>query len=453
MQTHPDDMDANLNLWRRALAGESSGYGLEKRYLRPDGSDVWAHVAVSIVRDQNAEPMYTLGIVEEITERKRMQEGLLRAQKLESLGVLAGGIAHDFNNLLTGILGNSMLAWERTPNGDVRSMLEDVVRAAEHASILTQQMLAYAGKGRFVVKPVDLSRLVREVETLLKAAIPKHVPLRLELAADLPPVDADPSQIQQLIMNLGINAAESIENQTNGRVRIATARQRLDAEYIQRHLTGADIRPGLYAALKVEDNGCGMDEETKSKIFDPFFTTKFMGRGLGLAAVYGIVRSHGGTIQVVSNTGKGTAVAVFLPVTGEEADSSARGAAGQEVRATQTILIVDEERVVRQAASKTLEQYGYQTMLAANGEDAVEIFRRNADRISLVLLDLTMRVFGGDKVFGLLKSIRADVPVIVSSGYHERDLAKLFPGPKVTFLQKPYTAPQLADKVKTSLRG
>jgi PAS domain S-box-containing protein len=305
--THPDDRQANEDLWKRAVAGQTSGYCLEKRYARKDGSNIWTRVTVSVISNQDGAPMYTLGIAEDISERKRIQEQLLNAQKLESLGVLAGGIAHDFNNLLTGILGNASLALEQIPDGVLRTLLDDVIRASQKASNLTRQMLAYAGRGRFIVKPIDLTALVRQALTLLKGTIPKGVLVQMD-PAELPPIEGDPSQIQQIVRNLVMNAAEAIEGAANGIIRITTSLERLEHDYI------AGIESGLYAALRVQDNGCGMDEATKSRIFDPFFTTKFTGRGLGLAAVSGIVRGHKGAIQVSSSKGVGTTFTVFLPV-------------------------------------------------------------------------------------------------------------------------------------------
>jgi CheY-like chemotaxis protein len=271
--------------------------------------------------------------------------------------------------------------------------------------------------------------------------------VRIDTAQNLPSIKGDSSQIKQLVMNLVINAAESIGEGSEGIILITTRLERFDPPH-------AEIEPGLYAALRVVDNGCGMDEETKSKMFDPFFTTKFTGRGLGLAAVSGIVRGHKGAIQVSTSRGNGTTFTILLPVSEESTQApSEKSPTKDDFRGAGTILVVEDEAVVRQTAQKTLEHYGYKVVLAENGQRAVEIFSRMADEISLVLLDLTMPVMGGDKVVGPLKAIRPATPVIITSGYDQTEVLRRFSGEAVTFLQKPYTSCQLADKIKSFLDG
>ncbi len=227
----------------------------------------------------------------DVTERKRFSEQLLQTQKLESLGLLAGGVVHDFNNLLTGIMGNASLLLGLVGSGDpARRMLKDLLRASETAAHLTRQLLAYSGKGRFVVEPLNLSRLVKEAGSLLQVSIPKNVQLQLKLGPELPSIEADAGQMQQLIMNLVINGGEAISEDQSGTVLVTTAVQDVDQDYIQTTFGSGEISPGTYVTLEVHDTGCGMNAETQAKIFDPFFTTKFTGRGLGLAAVLGIVR-------------------------------------------------------------------------------------------------------------------------------------------------------------------
>jgi PAS domain S-box-containing protein len=243
----------------------------------------------------------------DITAKRQFEQHLQQTAKLESLGVLAGGIAHDFNNLLVGIMGNISLALEILPKlTPVREMLEDAVIASERAALLTRQLLAYAGKGQFKLEPLDISALVRDTRQLIRAKIPSNVTLKLLLAENLPPVQGDFSQIQQVIMNLVINAAESFEQNRTGEIRVSTAPFHL----VDSH----EPPPGQYICLKVEDEGCGMGIETAARIFEPFFTTKFTGRGLGLAAVQGVIRSHRGSLGVESNLGKGSTFTVLLPV-------------------------------------------------------------------------------------------------------------------------------------------
>jgi PAS domain S-box-containing protein len=251
----------------------------------------------------------------DVSERKKFERELQESQKLESLGLLAGGIAHDFNNLLTGILGNASLAYSEVPaNQQVRTHLREIMQAGERAAFLTRQILAYAGRGRYVIASIDLGDLIRITSTLVRASIPKGVQLRLDLAPDLPPIEADPAQLQQVVMNLVINAAEAIGENASGKVEIRTSLREFNAseaaEFFGPEQAAHD---GAYILVEVTDTGSGMDESTKSRIFDPFFTTKFTGRGLGLAAVQGILREHNGSVRVHSTPGHGTTFLILLP--------------------------------------------------------------------------------------------------------------------------------------------
>lgn len=393
--------------------------------------------------------------IRDVTEHKRLEEQLRRTQKMESIGVLAGGVAHDFNNLLIGVLGNASLALDELPrSSSVRSKLEDVITAGRRAADLTRQLLAYSGKGRFIVSPVDLSDLVREISNLVRASIPKSVQLRLDLQDHLPCVQADPSQIQQMIMNLIINGAEAVGEEQGGTVVVTTGVQQVDECYIREAFAPNEIRPGKYICLEVHDTGCGMDEETKAKIFDPFFTTKFTGRGLGLAAVLGIVRGHKGALKVYSTPGKGTTFKVLLPPTEEESLREAGAAPQKDLSGSGIILVVDDEDLVGRTAKAALQRYGYTVLLAEDGRAALDAFREIADRVRLVLLDLNMPVMGGEETLRQLKLLHPDVRVILSSGYNEMEATRLFTGKDlVGFIQKPYTAAQLAEKIRAALEA
>jgi signal transduction histidine kinase len=389
-------------------------------------------------------------------ERELLEEQLRQAQKLEGLGLLAGGVAHDFNNLLTGILGNASLVLDLwSPPAEARKMLEDVVRAAERAADLTRQLLAYAGKGRFVVEPLHVSSLVRETSELIRTSISRKVELILDLQEDLAPVEADPSQIQQLVMNLVLNASEAIGD-SGGAVFISTGEREISEPVLHPSYVGGELPPGRYVFLEVLDTGCGMDDETKAQIFDPFFSTKFTGRGLGLSAALGIVRSHKGFIRVQSMPGRGSDFEVLFPPA-ERRPVSEAGPADEtpetvDLSGSGLILVVDDEPAVRGAARHTLERYGYTVLEAENGREAVQIFEQHADRISLVLLDVTMPVMSGDEAYHELRRIRPDAKVIISSGYDELDATRRFAGKgAVRFIKKPYTAAKLAEKVKTVL--
>jgi nitrogen-specific signal transduction histidine kinase/CheY-like chemotaxis protein len=386
-------------------------------------------------------------------ERRDLEEQLRHAQKLESLGVLAGGVAHDFNNLLTGILGNASLALEvLAPPEPARTMLHDVIRASERAADLTRQLLAYAGKGQFVIQRVHLSELVRDIADLIRSSIPRLVELRMELSPNLPPIDGDASQIQQLVMNLVLNAGEAIGN-SHGTVLVRTAPFDVDERGSSRN--GNDLPPGRYVMLEVEDTGCGMEERTVAHIFDPFYTTKFTGRGLGLAAAQGIVRAHKGSIRVISAPNIGSTFRILLPgsaVADLNQPARAQAASAASLAGSGTVLVVDDESIVRRTVRASLERYGYQVAEAAHGREALDLLHTHGQDYSLIVLDLMMPVMGGEETFEELKRIRPEIPVILSSGYDEQEATSKFKGKSIAgFIQKPYTAARLAEKIKKVL--
>ncbi len=391
--------------------------------------------------------------VRDVSDRRRLEQQLRQTAKLESIGLLAGGIAHDFNNLLTGILGNASLAVnDVAASSGTRRLLDEVVRAAERAADLTRQLLAYAGKGRFVVTSVDFSALIRDTTPLIQTSIPRNVRLDMKLAENLAPVSADPGQMQQIVMNLIINAAESIRESGSGVVTVKTSVVQADEPFLSVNFGGADLKAGQYVCVQVSDNGIGMDEGTRARIFDPFFTTKFTGRGLGLAAVHGIVRGHKGGIRVQSTPGLGSVFEVILPVTQPKPSRAQVARTRRNLNGSGTVLIVDDEDVVLQMAQETLERYGYKVLTANNGQKGVELFRQRHADLSLVLLDMMMPVMSGPDALKEMRSISADVPVVLSSGYNEADTVKQlsrrgFAG----FIQKPYTPMQLAEKINTVL--
>jgi PAS domain S-box-containing protein len=427
----------------------------EIRHVARDGASLIVSSRWALRRGPEGEPRGFLEITTDITERRRIEEQLRHTQKLESLGVLAGGVAHDFNNLLTGILGNASLAIEACPpDHQNRLRLEEVMRAAEHAADLTRQLLAYAGKGRFVLRVFDLSGLVREISSLIQSSIPKHVQLNLHLDEALPCVEADPGQMQQIVMNLVINGAEAIGPE-GGTVLVRTSAQAVDEYYAATmSASGSGRLPsGSYVCLEVHDTGSGMSPETLARIFDPFFTTKFAGRGLGLSAVLGIVRSHRGAMKVYSHPGRGTTFKLLFPASRSRIDSHTAPSA-LDLAGEGTILIVDDEEIVRQAARHTLDRYGYQTLTAADGAQAVEIFRDRPGGIAAVLLDLTMPVMSGEEILISLQGINPAVKVLLTSGYNEVEALQRFAGKSLAgFIQKPYTAAELARKVKEVVAG
>ena len=400
------------------------------------------------------------GTVQEITdrvraeeERERIQQKLEETQKLESLGVLAGGIAHDFNNLLTGILGNaSLLRMELPASSPMHSGLADIERASLRAADLCRQMLAYAGKGRLTVKAIDLSALVRESEQLLRLSISKSVGLNLRLAGILPAVSADETQLRQILMNLVINASEAIGG-GEGLIIVTTSTLRLTAADIADMRLAGDMQEGCYVSLEVSDNGCGMDAMTLGRIFDPFFTTKFLGRGLGLAAVLGIIRSHKGGMKVYSEPGKGTTFKLLLPCVEGPADKleSTANAAGTW-KGSGTVLVVDDEETVRKATRRMLENLGFQVVDAADGIEGLLKFRELRLRLNLVLLDLTMPRMDGVETFREMRRERPDVKVLLMSGFSEQEAVSRFTGKGLAgFIQKPFKSADLSRKIQEVL--
>jgi signal transduction histidine kinase len=388
-------------------------------------------------------------------ERRHLEEQLRHAQKLESLGLLAGGVAHDFNNLLTGILGNASLVLDMLdPAPPVRGMLEDVIRASERAADLTRQLLAYAGKGKFVIEPVDVSALVRDISELIRTSVPRTVELVLDLDPALPYVEGDSSQVQQLVMNLILNAVEATGERI-GTVRVTTRQRTISHTELTGHYHPIPPSRGVFVEICVADDGCGMTDEVKAQIFDPFFTTKFTGRGLGLAAALGIVRGHKGSIVVESVENAGSTFTVLLPAM-DTLPSGLHEAPLLEKHPAPggVVLIVDDEEVVRRAARTALEHSGYTVFEAADGRDGADLFTRLHDRLSAVLLDLTMPRMAGYDVWRYIRRLRPDMKILVSSGFEESDAMRQFAGEEgLHFIQKPYTAAALAAKMKTVLKN
>ncbi len=389
-----------------------------------------------------------------LEEKKRNDEKLMEKQKLESLGVLAGGVAHDFNNLLTGILGNASLAVDTLPKGsNVQLILKDVVNASERAAHLTKQLLAYAGKGRFIVKTMNLSETVRDISHLIQSSIPSNVQIKLDLAAGLPPIEADATQMQQIVMNLVINAAEAIPEGSGGRVLVNTRAQEVDENYIAQSLNPGEITPGQYVALEVHDTGVGMDQETIRRIFEPFFTTKFTGRGLGLAAVIGIVRGHKGALRVYSTPGQGSTFRILFPAaTGRIAEEADGHAPMDQTAAGGSVLVIDDQDIVRRTAKTALERSGYEVIVAESGEEGVQLFQALERKISAVLLDLTMPGIGGEETLYRILAIQPQAKVILSSGYNQTEVIQKFAGKGLAgFLQKPFTSFALVEKIASVL--
>jgi signal transduction histidine kinase/CheY-like chemotaxis protein len=391
----------------------------------------------------------------EVPAQRQVDEQLLEAQKLEGIGVLAGGLAHDLNNLMTPVVAHAELALAAVPadvRGTVAAHLRPVTRAAEQAADLCRQLLAYAGRGRFVVGPVDLSDLVRRGESLLRHAAGPHVELRLDLADGLPAVRADTGQVRQLVLNLVANAAEAIGGRP-GRVVVSTRLRRMGRAELAGCRVGADRPEGVYVRLAVRDTGPGMPAEVAARVFDPFFTTKFTGRGLGLAAVLGVVQGHGGALSVDTAPGRGTTFRVYLPGAAEPAPvrpgtdlHAALPSFGGEV------LLADDEEDVRAAVGAMLEGLGFRVDAVADGREAVGRVRAGR-AYRLAVLDLTMREVGGAEALREIQRLAPGLPVVLMSGYSLDEVAARVGGSggPAGVLPKPFRLSDLAEQVRTAL--
>ena len=387
-------------------------------------------------------------------ERRRLETQVLQAQKLESLGMLAGGVAHDFNNFLVGVVCNASLAAERLGDeqSEARGHMQKIINASRRASELTRQMLAYSGRASYDVRSMSVNELVDEMTDFMRAAVSRAITLEINLQDDLSSINADSGQIQQVIMNLLINAAEAIAGEP-GRIVLTTQRRRLDAGRIAAEYPDQDLTPGEYVSLEVTDTGCGMSAETLARIFDPFYTTKFAGRGLGLAAILGIMRAHRGAIRVHSDPGRGTVFALVFPAAPSAAPQpSANPISGLPPGAT--VLVIDDEEDIRDVVRNLLECRGATVLTAADGPAGIELFQRKADEIDVVLLDMTMPGMGGDEVYRRIVSIKPEARIILSSGYTEQETTARFDGqPLAGFVQKPYTVEALVASVGSAIGG
>jgi two-component system, cell cycle sensor histidine kinase and response regulator CckA len=401
----------------------------------------------------------------DITERKQAEQErleierrLLHSQKLESLGVLAGGIAHDFNNLLMAISGNlDMALLNLSSDFPAREFVMKAMQASQRAADLTRQMLAFSGKGRFIMDHIDLAELVLENVHLLRASIAKTVSFQMNVVPGLPLIEVDPGQLQQVIMNLITNASESLAEQA-GVITITTGEQDVDEDYLRYSRLEQKPPPGRFVYLEVMDTGCGMDDTTLASLFDPFFTTKFTGRGLGMAAVLGILKGHRGTIFVDSVLGQGSVVRVLFPVADTAAERKdgvglKTPAVGTALSVSGKALIVDDEESLRQVCESYLVTIGLTTLCASNGEEAVRLFEQNADDIVCVILDLNMPRMDGISAFRAMKRLRPDIPVILCGGYNEQALTQKFIGEGLAaFIQKPFRLQDLKKKIEQVLR-
>ncbi|MDQ5977531.1 MAG: two-component system, cell cycle sensor histidine kinase and response regulator CckA, partial [Verrucomicrobiota bacterium] len=449
---HYREMDAQVLAAGRPVEFES------KSGEESDGSVYLSHRFPLF--DEQGKPYAICGISTDITDRqaaaehkRQLERKLLEAQKLESLGVLAGGIAHDFNNILTSILGNASLAALDLPeNHKVRRQLAQIERASQRAADLCSQMLAYAGRATVLTAPVNLSELIRDTAALLEISVGKRVRLDLQLDGQAPAVLGDATQLRQIVMNLVINAADAMDQRTDGVVSVRTFTRELTAAFFEEAIQSPQRPAGLYLGLEVSDNGSGMPPEVLARIFEPFFTTKFSGRGLGLAAVLGIVQSHGGALFVESASNRGTTFRLFLPATQARAADTAAPFAPIPGSLRGTVLIVDDEESVRLVGQQALTMLGVTALTADDGTAALELLCHHTGPLDLVLLDLTMPGLSGEETLRRLRENRPDLKVVIMSGYSEGEIMQRCADLGIAgYLPKPFDVATLTTRVKPLL--
>jgi PAS domain S-box-containing protein len=457
---HTDSWKPTLELSNRLRSGEIPMFHREQRYVRGDGTALWADTHVTAVRDQNAQVLHTICWVQDVTQRKqaeeektRLQEQLAHAQKMESVGRLAGGVAHDFNNMLGVILGHVELALEDVdPAQPLHALLEEVHKAAKRSAELTRQLLAFARKQTIAPKVLDLDQHVGGLLGMLKRLVGENVKLAWLPGADLWPIKIDPSQVDQILANLCVNARDAIAD--IGKITIEAENASVGAELLAAH---PDASPGEYVRIAVSDDGCGMDEQTLARIFEPYFTTKGIGRGtgLGLATVYGTVKQSNGFVHVDGGLGKGATFTIYLPrCVGQVEPALAKSAHGSGTREKTTILVVEDESALLEIAARMLERLGYNVLTASTPNDAIRLAQVHAGKIRLLITDVVMPEMNGRDLARHLLAVDPSLKSLFMSGYTDDLIANhgaLDEG--VQFLQKPFSAQGLAAKVQEILGG
>ena len=447
---HPEDLASIRQASAAYKARGLTHYEQQYRLRTAAGDYRWFYDFTATVLEPGSGPLYFLGYLLDLTDRRQAEEAVRQAQKLESLGVLAGGIAHDFNNLLTAVLGNLNLAQMHLPEGaPAQTYLENMERAVVKAAELTKQMLAYSGRGRFQVQHLDLNLVVQEVTHLLEVSISKKVALHFDLHPGLPPIEADGAQIQQVVMNLVTNASDAI-GEREGHIRISTSLESLDGAHRPAALPGPSgdrqaLAPGRYVVLEAEDTGCGMSQEVLDRIFDPFFTTKSTGRGLGLSAMLGILRGHRAGLRITSAPGQGSTFRLYFPAT--QAEALAQPAPSPEPKADilrGRVLVVDDEDLILESTGAVLSAMGFEVLTARDGLEALALVEARREELDLVLMDMTMPRMDGREAFLAMRRLDPKLPVILSSGFTEQDSLQAFEGESpAAFIQKPYQLKEL----------
>ena len=464
-----DDLNDEIIRFHDLLQGVTEGQYSEKRFIRKNGEPIYAFVNSRCVTNSDGYPEYIILVIQDITEHRKadkerleLERRLLHSQKLESLWLLAGGVAHDFNNYLTVIMGNLDLALMKSTAGfKGRSNLEEAISAAQKAEETTHKMLVYTGSGPTVLNKTDINRIIEENALLFSKSIQQNALLKLNLSADVPLIEADAGQIEQIFINLVTNACEAI-GENYGVIFISTGVIECDAYYLNRCRLENKPKPGSFVFFEISDTGAGMDEETKERLFDPFFTTKFTGRGLGMSAVMGIVRGHKGAVFVESELGEGTSVRILLPMNIKEQLKLFPAGHTEEVGAEKggskdkwgTILVVDDEVMVGRMSAKILKHLGYNVFSAEDGPEAIEIFKEKADEISCVVLDISLPGMDNLTVLSELRKIKSQVKVILSTSINEQEASERFSNEGFDgFIHKPYLIKNISEVVEKVIKN
>jgi len=444
---HPPDFYKEL--WDTITSGKE--WHGEFHHKKKNGEFYWEHASISPIKNEEGVITHFLGVKEDITETKLMEEQLLQSQKMEAVGSLAGGVAHDFNNMMTVVIGYSEFLLSTLKKGEVEyKCVGEIMKAGKKAASLTQQLLAFSRKQVFQPHVVNLNALITDLEKMLKRLIGEDIDLQLDLDSKLGAVRADPGQMDQITMNLAVNARDAMPR--GGKITIETANVELDEEYCRLHMA---VQPGAYIMLAVSDTGIGMDKETQSRIFEPFFSTKEEGKGtgLGLSTVYGIVKQSFGNIWVYTEPGHGTTFKIYFPRIEEATEAREKEEASEKIfRGSETILLVEDEEMVRDLAYKVLAEMGYTVLAASNGEEALQICERHKGPIHLMLTDVVMPKMSGKELAESSVRRHPELKVLYMSGYTDNSVIRngmLEPG--VNFVQKPFTPLSLTKKVREVL--
>lgn len=425
--------------------------------IRKDGSNVSLELSVSLRKDQDGLPTGYRGVLRDVSERKQTEEEkhklenqLQQASKMESIGTLAGGIAHDFNNILMGIQGNASLMLLKIESDHPNyEKIKNIEKYVQNGTELTKQLLGFARRGKYLIKATDLNEIIEKSSSLF-ARTKKEIRVHTELSEDLWSAEVDRGQIEQVLLNLYVNAWQAMS--TGGDLYLQTENIILDRSYLKPY----KVEPGRYVKISVSDTGVGIDKETQERIFEPFFTTKEMGRGtgLGLASVYGIIKSHGGYINVYSEKEKGTVFTIYLPASEKIALKEIESGPAAIIKGSGTILLIDDEEMILDVGIELLEELGYTVKSAMSGPEAIDVFKGERGKIDLIIMDMIMPGMGGGETYDRLKEIDPDIKVLLSSGYSINGQAtKILRRGCDGFIQKPFNMNQLAEKVQRILVG